>query len=49
MVITLLSRLNNYRKAGSGLHIHMRIMKDGQNQMLKEGVYQKQHAKLLLA
>ncbi len=22
-------------KAGSGLHIHMRIMKDGQNQMLK--------------
>ena len=25
-------------KAGSGLHIHMRIMKDGQNQMLKEGV-----------
>ena len=24
-------------KAGSGLHIHMRIMKDGQNQMLKEG------------
>ena len=25
-------------KAGSGLHIHMRIMKDGQNQMLKEGI-----------
>lgn len=25
-------------KAGSGLHIHMRIMKDGQNQMLKDGV-----------
>lgn len=25
-------------KAGSGLHVHMRIMKDGQNQMLKEGV-----------
>ena len=24
-------------KAGSGLHIHMRIMKDGQNQMLKDG------------
>ena len=23
-------------KAGSGLHIHMRIMKDGQNQMLKD-------------
>lgn len=25
-------------KAGSGLHIHMRIMKEGQNQMLKDGV-----------
>ena len=25
-------------KAGSGLHIHMRIMKDGKNQMLKDGV-----------
>ena len=25
-------------KAGSGLHIHMRIMKDGQNQMLKDGI-----------
>lgn len=25
-------------KAGSGLHIHMRIMKDGQNQMLENGV-----------
>lgn len=25
-------------KAGSGLHIHMRILKDGQNQMLKDGV-----------
>lgn len=25
-------------KAGSGLHIHMRIMKDGKNQMLQEGV-----------
>lgn len=25
-------------KAGSGLHIHMRIMKDGQNQMLSGGV-----------
>ncbi|MBP5673476.1 MAG: glutamine synthetase, partial [Victivallales bacterium] len=25
-------------KAGSGLHIHMRIMKDGLNQMLKNGV-----------
>lgn len=25
-------------KAGSGLHIHMRIMKDGQNQMLSDGV-----------
>lgn len=25
-------------KAGSGLHIHMRIMKDGNNQMLKNGV-----------
>jgi glutamine synthetase, beta-grasp domain protein len=25
-------------KAGSGLHIHMRIMKNGQNQMLKEGI-----------
>lgn len=25
-------------KAGSGLHVHMRIMKDGQNQMLKDGV-----------
>ncbi len=24
-------------KAGSGLHIHMRIMKDGQNQMLADG------------
>ena len=25
-------------KAGSGLHIHMRIMKDGKNQMLTDGV-----------
>ncbi|MCS2223538.1 glutamine synthetase family protein [Bacteroides fragilis] len=25
-------------KAGSGLHIHMRMMKDGQNRMLKDGV-----------
>lgn len=25
-------------KAGSGLHVHMRIMKDGQNQMLKDGI-----------
>ena len=25
-------------KAGSGLHIHMRIMKDGKNQMLKDGI-----------
>ena len=25
-------------KAGSGLHIHMRIMKDGHNQMLQDGV-----------
>lgn len=25
-------------KAGSGLHIHMRIMKDGQNQMLQDSV-----------
>ena len=25
-------------KAGSGLHIHMRIMKDGKNQMLQDGV-----------
>ena len=25
-------------KAGSGLHIHMRMVKDGQNQMLKDGV-----------
>jgi glutamine synthetase len=25
-------------KAGSGLHIHMRMMKDGKNQMLKDGV-----------
>lgn len=25
-------------KAGSGLHIHMRIVKDGQNQMLESGV-----------
>jgi glutamine synthetase len=25
-------------KAGSGLHIHMRIMKDGKNMMLKDGV-----------
>ena len=25
-------------KAGSGLHIHLRMMKDGQNQMLKDGV-----------
>ena len=24
-------------KAGSGLHVHMRMMKDGQNQMLKDG------------
>ena len=24
-------------KAGSGLHIHMRMLKDGQNQMLKDG------------
>ncbi|NCC10498.1 MAG: glutamine synthetase [Bacteroidia bacterium] len=25
-------------KAGSGLHVHMRVVKDGQNQMLKDGV-----------
>lgn len=25
-------------KAGSGLHIHIRMLKDGQNQMLKDGV-----------
>lgn len=25
-------------KAGSGLHVHMRIMKDGKNQMLQDGV-----------
>lgn len=25
-------------KAGSGLHIHMRIVKEGQNQMLKDGI-----------
>lgn len=25
-------------KAGSGLHIHMRLMKDGKNQMLEDGV-----------
>lgn len=25
-------------KAGSGLHVHMRIMKDGKNQMLKDGI-----------
>lgn len=25
-------------KAGSGLHVHMRIVKDGKNQMLKEGI-----------
>lgn len=25
-------------KAGSGLHVHMRIMKDGRNQMLQDGV-----------
>lgn len=25
-------------KAGSGLHIHMRMLKDGQNRMLKDGV-----------
>ena len=25
-------------KAGSGLHVHMRIMKDGKNQMLEDGI-----------
>ncbi len=25
-------------KAGSGMHVHMRLMKNGQNQMLKEGI-----------
>ncbi|MDR2969681.1 MAG: glutamine synthetase family protein, partial [Tannerellaceae bacterium] len=25
-------------KAGSGLHVHMRIMKDGKNRMLKDGI-----------
>ena len=28
-------------KAGSGLHVHMRIVKDGQNQMLENGVLSK--------
>ena len=28
-------------KAGSGLHVHMRIMKDGKNQMLENGVLSK--------
>ena len=47
-VIRNLARRNGYNvtfapkittgKAGSGLHIHMRIMKDGKNQMLTDGI-----------
>ncbi len=34
-------------KAGSGLHIHMRIMKDGRNQMLQEGVLSEAARKMI--
>ena len=36
-ITLLLHRKYTAGKAGSGLHIHMRITKDGQNQMLKDG------------
>ena len=34
-------------KAGSGLHIHMRMMKDGQNQMLADGVLSEAARKMI--
>ena len=34
-------------KAGSGLHIHMRIMKDGRNQMLADGVLSESARKMI--
>ena len=34
-------------KAGSGLHIHMRMMKDGQNQMLTNGVLSEAARKMI--
>ena len=34
-------------KAGSGLHIHMRIMKDGHNQMLTDGVLSESARKMI--
>ena len=34
-------------KAGSGLHIHMRIMKDGNNQMLADGVLSESARKMI--
>ena len=36
-------------KAGSGLHVHMRIMKDGKNQMLQDGVCRKRLVRQLPA
>ena len=34
-------------KAGSGLHIHMRMMKDGKNQMLADGVLSEAARKMI--
>lgn len=34
-------------KAGSGLHIHMRVMKDGKNQMLEKGVLSETARKMI--
>ena len=36
-------------KAGSGLHIHMRMLKDGQNQMLAEGGVLSESARRMIA
>lgn len=49
MDITSLSlRKLRWEKAGSGLHVHMRIMKDGKNQMLANGILSETAVRLSL-